>query len=259
MYLKLIACFALGGIIVGGVDHTNMSPSRTLNTHDLISDYKPLTLAQIQARSINVIHERTGFSGDAPRLTTNCYCTESSKGNLTPPTVNCDSAWQKANKVSIGLAQQLVAEYEIWRQMVPKFYSLEGNTISFEPIELSQEMMEAAFDRSMQYNIAHHRPIDHVWHIPFSTDSSLARSYYIPKNDVMALFCKYPQAQGVRAHIAWFTESLWNADEMGSHIYLAPAISNTVDVPLNEVPCLFDLTMPCPSTCGSDILKFQCK
>lgn len=246
MYVKAFLFFVLGGMCAGGPE----SPAEE-------DDVRNSGFEQSQPQNqIGAEHPDRGFETQPPMTSCDCVPTGSAVANLE---INCEAAWDQAKKVSIETAQTLIAEYQLWLRMVPRNFSLFENMVVFDPIELNTQDLAEVMHIAEAYNASHDRSPYDFRGLPFATDSSLATSYYIPKADVMALFCNYPGAEGIRAHMALTTTSTHHPEKVSSHIFLAPAIDKHHDVPLDSVHCLMDLTMPCPNTCGgSDILRHRC-
>lgn len=219
-YIKSLIIFAFGSVFAVGADGLADSTKKTTHQEDLPPD--SADVGQISAEA----------DLSRPRI-------------VEVEDTNC----QAANAVSIDSAQYGVVYYQLWQRMLPNSFTLYDTTIQFSPVAISRFDASAITYFATIYNKANKRDSLDLRNLPFSTDSSLARSYYIPRVDMEAIFCRYPNAQGIRAHMALTPLNFTHLNSVSSHMYLAPALNPHLDS-IDGVNEVYDLTLPCPSTCG---------
>jgi len=226
-YIKSLIIFAFGSVFAVGADGLVDSTKKTTDQEDLHSNS----------------NESGQIYGDADDGRP--YLIEVRRTSVIH---HCDTATLHSTLVNTASAQINVDHYRLWQRMLPQYFNLLGNTILFNPISISENDADTIRFYAELYNKANNRLPRDFTDLPFSNTAGLAHSYYIHHDDLEAIFCKFPEAKGIRATMALLPFQLTSADSTSSHMYLSPALSPFHD---SLVPQVYDLILPCPSTCGT--------
>lgn len=157
-------------------------------------------------------------------------------------------------QTTLDKAKEEIFMYEMGLQMVPQNYqwNSEEHIINYGPQTIENDTLIKIID-----SLNHEAPL--LPETAFSSDNSLARSYFIHREDIKAMMAVLDQYEssdvnGIRIYLAANSDTIES-----SHVYIGPALSEPEEFVFKNYylgneddPYLYDLTTPCPNACDRD-------